>query len=776
MGILFGDRNQHHSLRLGPPIVSSNPSSALSKRSLNLSQPLVAPTTATLRTPTLPVVQSASDQLASDQPTLSIQEKLDRTKRLSLKLSAIPIFDKHEVSARSVYFQASAATAPLVQREAVPQEKEELQTKPLVGSDLRVQRKCANCEEEEQLQTKSLSTAHTSDFSPVQVPTKEQRAPANDPDIQRQAEPERPLSYVFAGDKRLSTDKDFAQNRGREIAARIRKNGGEVSYDDNLELKGMLDFFQGEAKEVYRQQVNDYSGKIDPNLIQLVKMAEEELKRDSPRDKVLLANIISGFKLDPRQWALELKAKHHHKSGNYLLLFFEKLPEKYAGWFKNELATKGVVVDEILIEWELHKLLIEEQSKLLKVDLKNYPIYEWKVVLGEQLKPFVEAVNLIIHFVPILGQALGAFEGLIGREVLTGRKLAGWERLLGILPYAGTLLKAGKSGAQAVLTIARQTGISPDAALRLVKNASTLSSEVDRLREIKKIVDAGGQLSVAQQRTLRTAYNSLKPLEKEVEQVAKETAKKSTKETAEAAVKKGGKESAESVGKAAGKQAVKAEVVSEVPIKIGGTEHSIKVLRRGNQVECVMCSVCEKMIASINKILEGISATGRTKNFRRRFEELQKKVTELENLVMSRSLTQGQTTHKIHNIAGDLDRIAKNYGIKNIGNFPKVRDQVAEFSELIIRSKVDSPIAAEITTELIESLYKGATDRRSLKQFVEALGKGMASRAHGAAGIKELTGTVRGFTHELKILGSGSRLLGKMENGSLVFRELTEHL
>jgi hypothetical protein len=77
---------------------------------------------------------------------------------------------------------------------------------------------------------------------------------------------------------------------------------------------------------------------------------------------------------------------------------------------------------------------------------------------------------------------------------------------------------------------------------------------------------------------------------------------------------------------------------------------------------------------------------------------------------------------------------------------------------------------------LIESLYKGATDRRSLKQFVEALGKGMASRAHGAAGIKELTGTVRGFTHELKILGSGSRLLGKMENGSLVFRELTEHL
>ena len=191
-----------------------------------------------------------------------------------------------------------------------------------------------------------------------------------------------------------------------------------------------------------------------------------------------------------------------------------------------------------------------------------------------------------------------------------------------------------------------------------------------------------------------------------------------------------------------------------------------------------MCSpVCPRMLTSINNILKGIPVSAQTKNLRRRFEGLQKKITELEEGLRGRSLTQGQATHKINNIAQDLDRIAKNYGIKNIGNFPKARDQVAEFAELIIRSRVDSPVAAEITTELIESLYRGATDRNSLKQFVGALERGMAVRAQGAAGIKELTGAVRGFTHELKIIGSGGRLLGKRdEKGRIVFTELSEHL
>ena len=81
-----------------------------------------------------------------------------------------------------------------------------------------------------------------------------QRAPGDDPNAIQ--------SYVFAGDKKLSTDKDFARRKGQEIAARIPQSG-EVSWDDRLELSGMLQFFQAEAKEVYIEEVQ--RARVDPS-------------------------------------------------------------------------------------------------------------------------------------------------------------------------------------------------------------------------------------------------------------------------------------------------------------------------------------------------------------------------------------------------------------------------------------------------------------------------------------------------------------------------------
>ena len=71
-------------------------------------------------------------------------------------------------------------------------------------------------------------------------------------------------SYVFAGDKRLATDKAYAESRGREIAARLRA-AGQLSADDRLELNGMLAFFQGAAKDAYIAQ-------IEPALVQVASV------------------------------------------------------------------------------------------------------------------------------------------------------------------------------------------------------------------------------------------------------------------------------------------------------------------------------------------------------------------------------------------------------------------------------------------------------------------------------------------------------------------------
>jgi hypothetical protein len=77
------------------------------------------------------------------------------------------------------------------------------------------------------------------------------------PDEQVPEAPGRLESYVFAGDKRLKTDKDFARQSGRQIGDRIKKNYGKVLYEDRLELQAMRDFFQAEAKEVFVKEIQD---------------------------------------------------------------------------------------------------------------------------------------------------------------------------------------------------------------------------------------------------------------------------------------------------------------------------------------------------------------------------------------------------------------------------------------------------------------------------------------------------------------------------------------
>ena len=81
------------------------------------------------------------------------------------------------------------------------------------------------------------------------------------------------------------------------------------------------------------------------------------------------------------------------------------------------------------------------------VHLEKYPVYSWKVGIGQAAQPILQKLEIIIHFIPIIGQAVGAIEAIFGQELPTGRKLEGWERMIEVIPYAAGLLRSGKSGA-----------------------------------------------------------------------------------------------------------------------------------------------------------------------------------------------------------------------------------------------------------------------------------------------------------------------------------------
>jgi len=340
-------------------------------------------------------------------------------------------------------------------------------------------------------------------------------------EIQMPEEPVRPQSYVYGGDKRQATDIYVAQRMGRQIAYRIRQNGGKISPDDRLEIQGMETFFQGEARGMYAKQISDYRKPVDRQLVVLINQTVEELDRDSPSDKVLVSNMLNGFKLSSKQWALELFANYNRQSGNYLLRFFEEIDHgafrDAVPTFKKVLEKDGIMVDEMFLDRELQRLAVEEMDEHLRTHLKNYPIYDWKVAVGGLLKPFVQVAEFVIHFIPYVGEAVGAIEALSGRELLTGEKLSGWDRFLSILPYSGKILRGGAAGAKTIFIIARETKLNPRAILRLLKTTSSLASEADELRAIKKLVDMHGAPSAAQQQLLMATRRPLAALEKELE-------------------------------------------------------------------------------------------------------------------------------------------------------------------------------------------------------------------------------------------------------------------
>lgn len=221
---------------------------------------------------------------------------------------------------------------------------------------------------------------------------------------------------------------------------------------------------------------------------------------------------------------------------------------------------------------------------------------------------------------------------------------------------------------------------------------------------------------------------------------------------------------------------VETEILAQTEIRFGNSVHTLKLVRNCKQYEIILCSSCQKMTAALDSILETIQAINQTKNLRQRFKRLKERIAKLETELNARAIPYNLALQRFNEIAVTLSNISKKYDITDLTNFTDAQKKVTEFYELVSRSRIDSPLPAEITIELLQDLYRGATSKKTLKQFVSALSNGMAKSAKNAAGIKVLIGEVRGYTHELKIMGSGSRLLGKEIDGRIVFSELSDHL
>jgi hypothetical protein len=125
--------------------------------------------------------------------------------------------------------------------------------------------------------------------------------------------------------------------------------------------------------------------------------------------------------------------------------------------------------------------------------------------------------SLLLDFLPVVGQLKVLTEAIIGRDLLTWRKLEDWERwlnaLLVLIPEAKRIFAAGRTGLRTLAKAVDETRWPADRVYRATKEASKLSvNEVEAARKIT----AGAPPSEAQQQLARSLKNMEEPAAAEV--------------------------------------------------------------------------------------------------------------------------------------------------------------------------------------------------------------------------------------------------------------------
>ena len=145
-------------------------------------------------------------------------------------------------------------------------------------------------------------------------------------------------------------------------------------------------------------------------------------------------------------------------------------------------------------------------QRMMGTDLREYPIYRSTAVFGELAEPF----EMMIKFVPIVGEVVMFLEGVIGQELITGKELSAGERvfdiLLSLIPVAGQLLTAGKQGVKTLAAIVTRTRMSPQQVVRLVENIAELDAET---AAVAQRAFQGGKLTAGEVKALRKVIRQL---------------------------------------------------------------------------------------------------------------------------------------------------------------------------------------------------------------------------------------------------------------------------
>lgn len=167
------------------------------------------------------------------------------------------------------------------------------------------------------------------------------------------------------------------------------------------------------------------------------------------------------------------------------------------------------------IEEEIDRILFQQRMQRYpgRVEIRNYPVLTYHAAVGSIMAPLLPVVEILIGFIPIVGQAVAIIEAVSGRG-LTGRELSASERglsaMFAAIPAAGKLVRAGKSAASAIVHIAGKTRQLPRAVLQLIGGLHNAAPHARLVEEAMGIAARGGTLTAQHQQALQSTLKMLK--------------------------------------------------------------------------------------------------------------------------------------------------------------------------------------------------------------------------------------------------------------------------
>ncbi len=160
-----------------------------------------------------------------------------------------------------------------------------------------------------------------------------------------------------------------------------------------------------------------------------------------------------------------------------------------------------------LIQQIRTELTLRHAQRLMGTDPKLYPVIMMHAAIGGTFGPPVE---MLIKFIPGIGEADMLLEGILGRGLITGRKLGTGERALniffGLLPVAGGLLSGGKAGAKAMANVVEATHIEPERLVAMLESAEHLDPRITAI--VKKALN-GATLTAEERNELLALRRTL---------------------------------------------------------------------------------------------------------------------------------------------------------------------------------------------------------------------------------------------------------------------------